>query len=98
MIQVGARNMQNYSLLRLVGKTRKAGPPQSGMAGRSRTPHGRRIRAGRGNYQVVLCERGIRTFADTRATPSTSRVGRSKRLSHLPIIVESLAGTGSATR
>jgi 3-deoxy-7-phosphoheptulonate synthase len=96
MIQVGARNMQNYSLLRLVGKTRKPVLLKRGMAATvEELLMAAEYVLAEGNYQVVLCERGIRTFADhTRNTVDLAAVVAVQRLSHLPIIVDPSHGTG----
>jgi len=96
MIQVGARNMQNYSLLKAVGRSRKPVLLKRGM---SATLEELLMAAeyilAEGNYQVVLCERGVRTFADhTRNTLDLSIVPAVKTLSHLPIIVDPSHGTG----
>jgi 3-deoxy-7-phosphoheptulonate synthase len=96
MIQVGARNMQNYSLLRLVGQTRKPVLLKRGMAATvEELLMAAEYVLAEGNYQVVLCERGIRTFADhTRNTVDLAAVVAVQRLSHLPIIVDPSHGTG----
>jgi 3-deoxy-7-phosphoheptulonate synthase len=96
MIQIGARNMQNFSLLREVGKLRK---PVLLKRGPSATLEEFLMAAeyimSEGNYNVVLCERGIRTFADhTRNTLDLSIVPAVRRLSHLPIMVDPSHGTG----
>lgn len=96
MIQIGARNMQNYSLLRSCGKLRKPILIKRGM---SATVEELLMAAEyvlcEGNYQVVLCERGIRTFAEhTRNTLDLAAVIAVQRLSHLPIIVDPSHGTG----
>src|SRR6202140_3864969 len=96
MLQVGARNMQNFNLLRELGKVRKPVllkrgiaatieelllPPQYVMAG--------------GNYEVIVCERGIRTFETyTRNTMDISAIPIVKKLSHLPILADPSHGTG----
>ena len=96
IIQIGARNMQNFSLLRRAGKTRKPVLLKRGM---SATLEELFLAAeyimSEGNYQVILCERGIRTFADhTRNTLDLSIVPAVKRISHLPIFVDPSHGTG----
>jgi 3-deoxy-7-phosphoheptulonate synthase len=96
MIQIGARNMQNFSLLKKVGRMRKPVLLKRGM---SATLEEFLMAAeyilSEGNYQVVLCERGVRTFADhTRNTLDLSIVPAVQRLSHLPIIVDPSHGTG----
>jgi 3-deoxy-7-phosphoheptulonate synthase len=95
-IQIGARNMQNFSLLRRAGRSRKPVLMKRGM---SNTLEEFLMAAeyilSEGNYQVILCERGVRTFADhTRNTLDLSVVPAVQRLSHLPIIVDPSHGTG----
>jgi 3-deoxy-7-phosphoheptulonate synthase len=95
-IQIGARNMQNFSLLRRAGRARKPVLLKRGM---SNTLDEFLMAAeyilSEGNYQVILCERGVRTFADhTRNTLDLSVVPAVQRLSHLPIIVDPSHGTG----
>jgi len=95
-IQIGARNMQNFSLLRRAGRARKPVLLKRGM---SNTLEEFLMAAeyilSEGNYQVVMCERGVRTFADhTRNTLDLSVVPAVQRLSHLPIIVDPSHGTG----
>jgi len=96
MIQVGARNMQNYSLLRAVGRGRKPVLLKRGMAATvEELLMAAEYLLAEGNYQVVLCERGIRTFADhTRNTLDLAAIVAVQRLSHLPIIVDPSHGTG----
>jgi 3-deoxy-7-phosphoheptulonate synthase len=96
MIQIGARNMQNFSLLRRAGK---ATLPVLLKRGLSATLDEWLLAAeyvmAEGNYQLVLCERGIRTFADhTRNTLDLSAVPAVRRISHLPVIVDPSHGTG----
>ncbi len=96
MIQIGARNMQNYSLLRTCGR---AGKPVLLKRGLAATIEELLMAAeyvlSEGNYQVVLCERGIRTFTEhTRNTVDLAAVVAVQRLSHLPIIVDPSHGTG----
>ena len=96
ILQVGARNMQNYNLLKELGKI---GKPILLKRGISATIEelllsAEYIMAG-GNYDVVLCERGIRTFESaTRNTLDISAIPVIKKLSHLPIIVDPSHGTG----
>jgi len=95
-IQIGARNMQNFSLLRRAGRARKPVLLKRGM---SNTLEEFLMAAeyilSEGNYQVILCERGVRTFADhTRNTLDLSVVPAVQGLSHLPIIVDPSHGTG----
>lgn len=96
MIQIGARNMQNFSLLRHAGKARKPVLLKRGMAATvEELLMAAEYLLAEGNYQVVLCERGIRTFADhTRNTLDLAAVVAVQRLSHLPIIVDPSHGTG----
>jgi 3-deoxy-7-phosphoheptulonate synthase len=96
VIQIGARNMQNYSLLKKAGRQRK---PVLLKRGLSATLEEFLMSAeyimSEGNYQVILCERGVRTFADhTRNTLDLSIVPAVQRLSHLPILVDPSHGTG----
>ncbi|MGD9564356.1 MAG: 3-deoxy-7-phosphoheptulonate synthase [Pyrinomonadaceae bacterium] len=95
-IQIGARNMQNFSLLKYVGKTRK---PVLLKRGLSATLDEFMLAAeyvmAEGNYDVILCERGIRTFADhARNTMDLSVVPALHRYTHLPVIVDPSHGTG----
>jgi 3-deoxy-7-phosphoheptulonate synthase len=96
MVQIGARNMQNYSLLRAVGGARKPVLLKRGMAATvEELLMAAEYLLAEGNYQVVLCERGIRTFTDhTRNTLDLAAVVAVQRLSHLPIIVDPSHGTG----
>ncbi len=95
-IQIGARNMQNFSLLKYAGKTRKPILLKRGM---SATLDEFMLAAeyimAEGNYDVILCERGIRTFADhARNTMDLSVVPALHRYTHLPVIVDPSHGTG----
>jgi 3-deoxy-7-phosphoheptulonate synthase len=96
MIQIGARNMQNFSLLRTCGRARKPVLLKRGMAATiEELLMAAEYILSEGNYHVVLCERGIRTFADhTRNTLDLAAVVAVQRLSHLPIIVDPSHGTG----
>ena len=96
ILQVGARNMQNFSLLRELGRARK---PVLLKRGISATIEEWLLSAeyllGGGNMEVILCERGIRTFETyTRNTLDISAIPIVKKLSHLPIIVDPSHGTG----
>lgn len=96
VIQIGARNMQNFSLLKRAGKLRK---PVLLKRGLSATLEEFLMAAeyvmSEGNYQVILCERGVRTFSDhTRNTLDLSVVPAVQRVSHLPILVDPSHGTG----
>jgi 3-deoxy-7-phosphoheptulonate synthase len=100
VIQIGARNMQNFSLLRRAGRSRKPVLLKRGM---SATLEEFLMAAeyimSEGNYNVVLCERGVRTFADhTRNTLDLSLVPAVQRLSHLPIVVDPSHGTGKRNK
>ena len=95
-VQIGARNMQNFSLLRRAGRARKPILLKRGM---SSTLEEFLMAAeyilAEGNYDVILCERGVRTFTDhTRNTLDLSVVPAVQSLSHLPIIVDPRHGTG----
>jgi 3-deoxy-7-phosphoheptulonate synthase len=95
-IQIGARNMQNFSLLKRAGRARKPVILKRGM---SATLEEFLMSAeyilAEGNYQVILCERGVRTFSDfSRNTLDLAIVPAVKRLSHLPIMVDPSHGTG----
>ncbi len=95
-IQIGARNMQNFSLLKYAGQTRKPILLKRGM---SATLDEFLLAAeyimAEGNYDVILCERGIRTFANhARNTMDLSIVPAIQRLTHLPVIVDPSHGTG----
>lgn len=94
--QIGARNMQNFSLLRRAGRARIPILLKRGM---SATLEEFLMAAeyimSEGNYQVILCERGVRTFADhTRNTLDLSIVPAAQKLTHLPVIVDPSHGTG----
>jgi 3-deoxy-7-phosphoheptulonate synthase len=96
VIQIGARNMQNFALLKRAGMQRK---PVLLKRGLSATLEELLMSAeyimSEGNYQVILCERGVRTFADhARNTLDLSIVPAVRRLSHLPILVDPSHGTG----
>jgi 3-deoxy-7-phosphoheptulonate synthase len=90
IIQIGARNMQNYSLLRLAGKASKPILLKRGFAATiDEFLMAAEYIMSEGNNQVILCERGIRTFADnTRNTLDLSTVPAIKEVSHLPIIID----------
>ncbi len=96
IIQIGARNMQNYDLLKEVGKTKKPVLLKRGMANtiKELLMSAEYIMAG-GNHSVILCERGIRTFEDyTRFTLDINAIPALKGLTHLPVIVDPSHGTG----
>jgi 3-deoxy-7-phosphoheptulonate synthase len=96
MVQIGARNMQNYPLLRAAGRQKK---PVLLKRGVSATFEELLLAAeyilSEGNYQVVLCERGIRGInGHTRYTLDLSAIPVLKQLTHLPVIVDPSHGTG----
>ncbi len=96
IIQIGTRNMQNFSLLKRVGKCRKPVLLKRGMSATLEEwlMAAEYIMAG-GNYQVILCERGVRTFSDhSRNTLDLSVIPPAKALCHLPIFVDPSHGTG----
>ena len=96
MLQVGARNMQNYDLLKELGRISKPILLKRGIAAtlEELLLSAEYILAG-GNYQVVLCERGIRTFENyTRNTLDVSAIPVIQKLSHLPIVADPSHGTG----
>jgi 3-deoxy-7-phosphoheptulonate synthase len=96
ILQVGARNMQNYNLLRELGKQRKPVLLKRGIAAtiEELLLSAEYILSG-GNYDIILCERGIRTFETyTRNTMDISAIPVVKKLSHLPIIGDPSHGTG----
>ncbi len=96
IVQVGARNMQNYFLLRELGRIRKPVLLKRGLSATIEEwlMAAEYILSG-GNYDVILCERGIRTFEPyTRNTLDLSAVPLVKQLSHLPVIVDPSHGTG----
>ncbi len=96
IIQIGTRNMQNFSLLKRVAKAKKPVLLKRGMSATLEDwlMAAEYVMAG-GNYQVILCERGVRTFSDhSRNTLDLSVIPPAKKLSHLPIIVDPSHGTG----
>jgi 3-deoxy-7-phosphoheptulonate synthase len=96
ILQIGARNMQNFNLLRELGKTRKPVLLKRGIAAtiEELLLSAEYIMSG-GNYEVMLCERGIRTFeTSTRNTMDISAIPVLKRLTHLPVIADPSHGTG----
>jgi 3-deoxy-7-phosphoheptulonate synthase len=96
MLQVGARNMQNFNLLRELGKVRKPVLLKRGIAAtiEELLLSAEYLMAG-GNYEVILCERGIRTFETyTRNTMDISAIPIVKKLSHLPMVADPSHGTG----
>jgi 3-deoxy-7-phosphoheptulonate synthase len=96
ILQVGARNMQNFNLLRELGKLRKPILLKRGISAtiEELLLSAEYLLAG-GNYDVILCERGIRTFETyTRNTMDISAIPVVKKLSHLPIVADPSHGTG----
>jgi 3-deoxy-7-phosphoheptulonate synthase len=95
-IQIGARNMQNFALLKYVGQARKPVLLKRGLAATlDEFLLAAEYIMAEGNYDVILCERGIRTFANhARNTLDLSIVPAIRRLSHLPVIVDPSHGTG----
>jgi 3-deoxy-7-phosphoheptulonate synthase len=96
ILQVGARNMQNFNLLRDLGRQRKPVLLKRGIAAtvEELLLSAEYILSG-GNYDVILCERGIRTFETyTRNTMDISAIPVVKKLSHLPIVADPSHGTG----
>ncbi len=90
IIQIGARNMQNYSLLRAAGRASKPILLKRGFAATvGELLMSAEYIISEGNTQVILCERGIRTFADnTRSTLDLSAIPSIKEVSHLPVVVD----------
>jgi 3-deoxy-7-phosphoheptulonate synthase len=96
IIQIGTRNMQNFSLLKRVSRARKPVLLKRGLSATLEEwlMAAEYVMAG-GNYQVILCERGVRTFSDhSRNTLDLSVIPPAKKLSHLPILVDPSHGTG----
>jgi len=96
MLQVGARNMQNFSLLEAIGEAKRPVLLKRGMSATIKEfLMAAEYIASRGNYDIVLCERGIRTFETmTRNTLDLGAVIMLKQLSHLPVIVDPSHGFG----
>lgn len=96
MLQIGARNMQNFQLLKAVGKLDKPVLLKRGLAATiNEWLNAAEYIMSEGNYNVVLCERGIRTFEDyTRNTLDLSAAAAVKNISHLPVIIDPSHGTG----
>ncbi len=96
VLQIGARNMQNFQLLKEVGKTHKPVLLKRGLAATiSEWLNAAEYIANEGNYNIILCERGIRTYETfTRNTLDLGAVAAVKELSHLPVIVDPSHGTG----
>ena len=96
IVQIGARNMQNFNLLKEVGQTKKPVLLKRGLSATiSEFLLAAEYVVAQGNFSVILCERGIRSFEDqTRFTLDISAVPVIKKLSHLPIIVDPSHATG----
>jgi 3-deoxy-7-phosphoheptulonate synthase len=96
ILQIGARNMHNFSLLEAVGKKRKPVLLKRGLSATiEEWLMAAEYIASQGNYEIILCERGIRTFEQyTRNTLDLNAVPLVKRLSHLPVVVDPSHGTG----
>src|SRR6266446_1285305 len=96
MIQIGARNMQNFSLLRRAGRSKLPVLLKRGMAAMlDEWLLAAEYIMAEGNYAVVLCERGVRTFAQhTRNTLDLASIPAVRHISHLPVIVDPSHGTG----
>lgn len=96
VLQVGARNMQNFQLLKIVGKANKPVLLKRGLSATiSEWLNAAEYIMAEGNYNVILCERGIRTYETyTRNTLDLGAVAIVKELSHLPVIVDPSHGTG----
>jgi len=96
MIQIGARSMQNFSLLRRVGRSRLPVLLKRGLSAMlDEWLLAAEYIMAEGNYQVVLCERGVRTFAQhTRNTLDLAAIPAVRRISHLPVIIDPSHGTG----
>src|SRR5215472_8830664 len=96
VIQIGARNMQNFSLLKRAGRARKPVLLKRGMSATlDEFLMAAEYILSEGNYNVILCERGVRTFSDfTRNTLDLSIIPAVQKRSHLPIVVDPSHGTG----
>jgi 3-deoxy-7-phosphoheptulonate synthase len=96
VIQIGARNMQNFSLLKRAGRSQKPVLLKRGMSATlDEFLMAAEYLMSEGNYNVILCERGVRTFSDyTRNTLDLSIIPAVQRRSHLPIVVDPSHGTG----
>jgi 3-deoxy-7-phosphoheptulonate synthase len=97
VIQIGARNMQNFELLKEAGQSHKLVLLKRGLSATiTEFLLAAEYIVSQGNFNVILCERGIRTFEDqTRFTLDLNAVPVIKRLSHLPVVVDPSHGTGS---
>ncbi len=99
ILQIGTRNAQNYNLLREVGQARTPVMLKRGMSSRiEEWLQAAEYIASQGNYQIMLCERGIRTFETyTRNTFDINAIPALKELTHLPVIADPSHGTGKAS-
>lgn len=99
ILQIGTRNMTNFTLLREVGECRTPVMLKRGMAAMlEEYLQAAEYIASKGNYQIILCERGIRTFETyTRNTFDINAIPALKELSHLPLIADPAHGTGKAS-
>jgi 3-deoxy-7-phosphoheptulonate synthase len=100
VIQIGARNMQNFSLLKRAGRSKKPVLLKRGMSATlDEFLMAAEYLLSEGNYNVMLCERGVRTFSDfSRNTLDLAVVPAVKRRSHLPILVDPSHGTGKRSK
>src|SRR5205085_1424632 len=100
VIQIGARNMQNFSLLKRAGRAKKPVLLKRGIAATlEEFLMAAEYVMSEGNYNIILCERGVRTFVDhSRNTLDLSVVPAVQRLSHLPIVVDPSHGTGKRNK
>lgn len=100
VIQIGARNMQNFSLLKRAGRAKKPILLKRGMSATlDEFLMAAEYVLSEGNYQVMLCERGVRTFSDhTRNTLDLSVIPAVQSRSHLPILVDPSHGTGKRSK
>ncbi|MGH9735046.1 MAG: 3-deoxy-7-phosphoheptulonate synthase [Candidatus Acidiferrales bacterium] len=96
VVQIGARNMQNFSLLKRAGRSKKPVLLKRGMSATlDEFLMAAEYVMSEGNYKVILCERGVRTFSDfTRNTLDLSIIPAVQKRSHLPIVVDPSHGTG----
>ena len=96
MIQIGARSMQNFTLLKRVGRSHLPVLLKRGLSAMlDEWLLAAEYIMAEGNYQVVLCERGVRTFAQhTRNTLDLAAIPAVRRISHLPVIIDPSHGTG----
>ena len=99
ILQIGTRNAQNYNLLREVGKVKTPVLLKRGMSSRiEEWLQAAEYIASQGNYDIMLCERGIRTFETyTRNTFDINAIPALKELTHLPVIADPSHGTGKAS-